>query len=75
LFPLPVAALHTLTRRVVWGVMAWQGMLETKFPAENRLITSTADDLNMCLRANASKAYCERLTDFHLLLFLSRCVS
>jgi hypothetical protein len=55
--------------------MAWQGMLETKFPAENRLITSTADDLNMCLRANASKAYCERLTDFHLLLFLSRCVS
>lgn len=58
-----------LKRRVGW---CKQGMLECKFPVENRLITSTSDDLKACLRANGSKAYCERLSDFHLLLFLSR---
>jgi len=53
-------------------ILDHQGMLECKFPVENRLITSTSDDLKACLRANGSKAYCERLSDFHLLLFLSR---
>ena len=50
----------------------WQGPLAHLFPVENRLIGQTTNDLRYHLQATASKAYCERLADFHLLLFLSK---
>ena len=50
----------------------WQGPLGHLFPVENRLIAQTSTDLKAYLNSTASKAYCERLTDFHLLLFLSK---
>lgn len=53
-------------------ILDHEGPLAHTFPVENRLLAQTTNDLRDHLTATASKAYCERLADFHLLLFLSK---
>eukprot|EP00976_Prorocentrum_cordatum_P038721 787894-Prorocentrum_minimum.AAC.2 len=48
------------------------GPLTCTFPVENRLIAQHSNDLRAHLSANRSKEYYERLSDFHLLLYLSK---
>ncbi len=52
-------------------IMDHEGPLRTRFPIENRLTGQTAEDLKACLQAYKAAPYAARLTDFHLLLFLS----
>ncbi|GJP55955.1 hypothetical protein CLOM_g14993 [Closterium sp. NIES-68] len=48
-----------------------QGPLSTSFPVENRIILPTQNDLKQHLERSRSKAWADRLADFHLLLYLS----
>jgi nuclear protein localization family protein 4 len=52
-------------------IMDHEGPLRTNFPVENRLTGQSADDLKACLQATKGQPYAARLTDFHMLLFLS----
>lgn len=52
-------------------IMDHEGPLRTRFPVENRLTGQSADDLKACLQASKGAPYAARITDFHMLLFLS----
>lgn len=47
-----------------------EGVLTTKFPAENRLLGQSAEDLKGILKGT-NRSYTDKLSDFHLLLWLS----
>jgi len=51
-------------------ITSHEGPLKCTFPVENRLITATGEDLKRHVSAPGS--YTDRLSDFHLLLFLSQ---
>mmetsp|Transcript_21187 Transcript_21187/g.35525 ORF Transcript_21187/g.35525 Transcript_21187/m.35525 type:complete len:408 (+) Transcript_21187:126-1349(+) len=57
---------------VVVPILDHEGPLTCTFPVENRLISQRANDLRAHMSQNKGKEYCERLTDFHLLLYLSK---
>ncbi|KDD76309.1 hypothetical protein H632_c274p1 [Helicosporidium sp. ATCC 50920] len=49
-----------------------QGPLENAFPVENRLLPQGQPELRRHLQGRSSKPYVERISDFHLLLYLFR---
>jgi len=51
-------------------ILQHEGMLSCRFPVENRLIIATTSTLETHIRST-SKPYVKRISDFHLLLFLS----
>ncbi|KAG2487432.1 hypothetical protein HYH03_013999 [Edaphochlamys debaryana] len=53
-------------------IMDHEGRLLTSFPVENRLTPQGKTELREHLKRNASRAYVERLSDFHLLLWLAK---
>ncbi|KAF5830350.1 NPL4 family-domain-containing protein [Dunaliella salina] len=54
-------------------ILDHSGPLSTQFPIENRLIPQTKSDLQDVLKEGGpSRPYVERLSDFHLLLWLSK---
>lgn len=54
------------------SILDHQGSLSTAFPVENRVTTANADSLRQHLQRLQGKPYVRRISDFHLLLFLSR---
>ncbi len=55
------------------AILDHEGPLKASFPIENRFIGQTEADLRAALQKNQSRPYVERLSDFHLLLFLANC--
>ena len=55
-------------------ILNHEGPLRSTFPAENRMIPQTVNDLREHLQDGKSKGlpYVQRLSDFHLLLFLAK---
>lgn len=53
-------------------ILQHEGPLTTSFPVENRLLPQGKAELREHLRKGASRSYVERLSDFHLLLWLAK---
>mmetsp|Transcript_15660 Transcript_15660/g.51390 ORF Transcript_15660/g.51390 Transcript_15660/m.51390 type:complete len:411 (+) Transcript_15660:22-1254(+) len=53
-------------------ILDHSGPLKASFPVENRLIFASGNDLRAALQKHQNKPFVERLSDFHLLLFLSK---
>ncbi|GLC39288.1 hypothetical protein PLESTB_001573700 [Pleodorina starrii] len=53
-------------------IMDHEGRLTTSFPVENRLTPQGKTELREHLKRLASRPYVERLSDFHLLLWLAK---
>ncbi|KAL3153175.1 hypothetical protein ABBQ38_011927 [Trebouxia sp. C0009 RCD-2024] len=49
-----------------------EGPLSTTFPVENRLLPQGPSEFKQYMRQNSSKAYWQRLADFHLLMYLGK---
>jgi nuclear protein localization family protein 4 len=54
------------------AIASHDGRLHNVFPLENRLTAQGKPEVREHMRATASQSYVERLTDFHLLLWLSK---
>ncbi|EFJ04855.1 hypothetical protein SELMODRAFT_187743 [Selaginella moellendorffii] len=53
-------------------ILDHQGPLSCNFPIENRLTLPSFESLRSHLDSNKSRPYVQRISDFHLLLFLSK---